>query len=146
LDEVRPCPFPLHRCSSCAQVERSLCISAVGRLVGKVQVERCRSSRSEKGGVYLVSSRRKVIKSFLGDSCQHTRVHLVVDHSAIPVLALLQATECHLCAWDILLWVLKVLKLSPRQRSISCIPFANVNSPMCPGSTQCPFACWHPNN
>jgi len=30
----------------------------------------------------------------------------------VPVLILLQSTECHLCAWDVLLWILEVFEQS----------------------------------
>jgi hypothetical protein len=35
-----------------------------------------------------------------------------VGDQIVPVLALLETTEGHLCAWDVLLWVLEVLELS----------------------------------
>lgn len=37
---------------------------------------------------------------------------LEVGDQVVPVLALLQATKRHLGSWNVLLWVLEVLKLS----------------------------------
>lgn len=34
-----------------------------------------------------------------------------VRDQIVPVLVLLQSTECHLRSWNVLLWVLKVLEL-----------------------------------
>ena len=40
------------------------------------------------------------------------RLILQERYQVVPVLVLLETAECHLGAWNVLLWVLEVLKLA----------------------------------
>ena len=58
---------------------------------------------------YLVSSRNQLPKSQ-----SRIRIHRSQGHirdQIISVLALLETTESHLGAWNVLLWILKVFEL-----------------------------------
>ena len=57
-----------------------------------------------------------------------------IRDQVIPVLALLQATKSHLGAWDIFLWVFKILKLEIHQRDLSTIVKPSYESIFTPGN------------
>ena len=65
-----------------------------------------------------------------------------IRDQVVPVLALLQTSESHLCARDVLFRVLKVLKLPCHQYAILQNDAPLVSSPVYPLSSECPSACW----
>ena len=78
-------------------------------------------------------------------SCTSLLLRLIFQErdQIVPVLVLLETTECHLRAWNVLLWVLEVLKLELMLSRCSSNPqTCLLNLPVCPGSTRCLSACW----
>lgn len=61
----------------------------------------------------------------------------------VPVLGLLETTESHLGARNVLLWVLKVLELGKGQyyARLFILALPVVSLPVCPLSIQCPLPC-----
>src|ERR1700712_3411275 len=68
-----------------------------------------------------------------------------IRDQVVPVLILLQSTECHLRARNVLLWILKVFELLLPSAILPLLflRVGTVGIPGCPPAIQCPLPCWH---